>query len=90
VFGKTAAKALKRDYIPGGPGMSREEAEKLTWRPTMEHEVHQCGRQTGDDYPQSGPIYCGDVADFIAISPSGSVMAVCKRHATDKIRATNG
>lgn len=42
----------------------------------------RCPRQTGDDYPQSGPIYCGDPAFVVADSAehSGGCYIMCKRH----------
>jgi len=42
----------------------------------------RCARQIGDDYPQSGPIYCGNPAVLIAdsIERPGAYYVVCKRH----------
>lgn len=76
---KTEARALVdklRDYIPGGKPVSNPQA--LQWRSTTELEIHHCGVQTGSDI-QSGPYYCGTIADFMAVVPEG-VVAICKKH----------
>lgn len=41
----------------------------------------RCARQTGDDWPQSGPIYCGRPVVAIADSKErpGAYYAMCKR-----------
>jgi hypothetical protein len=65
-----------RDYIPGGKPV---DVQSLTFRRTHEHEVLLCGTRTGHDI-QSGPFYCGAVADWFAPVPEGAV-AVCDRHA---------
>ncbi len=77
---KTEARALlekTRDYIPGGK-QPVPEPRALPWRPTTELEIHHCGVRTGDDI-QSGPYYCGAIADFVATVPNG-LAAVCKKH----------
>ena len=77
---KTEARALvskMRDYIPGGK-KPVSSPHTLQWRPTMELEIHHCGVQTGNDI-QSGPYYCGAIADFVATVPEGTA-AVCKKH----------
>lgn len=71
-----------RDYLPrGGRALRQEEIRSLQFRETAEHEIYHCGCQTGDDI-QSGPYYCGAIADFVANAPDGSsgVVAVCGRH----------
>jgi hypothetical protein len=74
---KEEAKALrKRDFIPNG---ERVDIRTLTFRETGEYEVYQCCFPTGND-PQSGPFYCGDIADFTADVDGGGVVAVCQRH----------
>jgi hypothetical protein len=76
---KTEARDLlkkTRDYIPGGKPVSNPQI--LQWRPTTELEIHHCGVQTGDDL-QSGPYYCGALADFVAEVPEGTA-AVCRKH----------
>ena len=80
---KSDAKKLveqMRDYIPGG---KPTDIRSLTFRRTHEHEVLLCGTRTGDDI-QSGPYYCGAIADWAAsVSESLSstaVVAVCNKH----------
>ena len=69
--------AQMRDFIPGGKPVA--DIRALTFRCTTEHEVLLCGTQTGDDI-QSGPFYCGAIADWAAVTADGTV-AVCDRHA---------
>lgn len=82
---KTEARALKRafaDYVPrGGKPLTQDQIGKLVFRATLEHEIYHCGTQTGDDI-QSGPYYCGDIADFVAPAPvpGGGVVALCGKH----------
>ena len=76
---KTEARALvdkMRDYIPGGGPVSRPQT--LQWRPTTELEIFHCCVQTGSDI-QSGPYYCGTLADFVATIPGG-IVAACEKH----------
>ncbi len=76
---KTEARALldkMRDYVPGGKPVSDPQA--LSWRPTLESEIYHCGTRTGNDI-QSGPYYCGTIADFVAEVPDGTA-AICKKH----------
>ena len=78
---KTEARTLQknlRDYIPGGKALSRDQVEQLVFRETTEVEIYHCCRQTGDDL-QSGPGFCGALADFIAPVPNGLV-ALCGPH----------
>ena len=68
-----ARKLLKGDFIPGGKAV---DVRDLTFRKTLEHEVFQCCARTGYD-PQSGPFYCGDVAELVAeIEKDGIVTGV--------------
>lgn len=77
---KTEARnLLKGDYIPNGKRVDSEVMRTLQFRRTFEHEVYRCGRSTDYD-PQSGPIYCGGLAEFIAVTDNG-VVALCQRHA---------
>jgi hypothetical protein len=70
---KSEAKQLQRDFIPTG---KRVDIHTLEFRRTHPDEIYQCCVQTGSDYPQSGAIYCGRVAEYIAFTPGGSV-AMC-------------
>jgi hypothetical protein len=76
---KLEAKALvekMRDYIPGGKPV---DPSRLIFRPTSNTgAVHLCGVRTGEDI-QSGPYYCGKVADWFATTADGTV-AICDRH----------
>ena len=74
---KTEAKnLLKGDFIPGGSTVSLDELRQLEFRETTENEVYQCCAQTGTDI-QSGPGYCGDIAEFVAFFDDGEVIAMC-------------
>jgi hypothetical protein len=65
VISRSEAKEFTRqakDYIPGGAIV--KEPDKLVWRRLEDHEeVSFCCVQTGYDL-QSGPMYCGAVADW--------------------------
>jgi len=80
---KIAKELIDGDFIPND---ERVDIRELTFRRTQEHEVFRCCRSTGCD-PQSGPLYCGDIAEFIAlVKIKGSVMVVslCERHRPPK------
>ena len=75
---KSEAKRLveeMRDYVPKGKPV---DVTKLTFRRTREYEILLCGTRTGHDI-QSGPYYCGAVADWVAAT-SGGLTAVCDKH----------
>lgn len=77
---KTEAKELlKGDYIPKGKRVDPEVLRMMQFRRTFEHEVYRCGRHVQYD-PQSGPIYCGCLAEFVAVTDNG-IVALCQRHA---------
>jgi hypothetical protein len=79
---KTAARTLQKnlqDYIPKGKALSRDQVARLVFRETTEFEIYHCGTRTGDDI-QSGPYYCGAIADFVAPAPEGGIVAICGRH----------
>lgn len=79
---KTALRAFQksfRDHIPAGEALTREQVARLVFRETSEFEIYHCNMKTGDDI-QSGPYYCGDVADFVAPGPGGGVVTLCRRH----------
>ena len=79
---KTDARQLLknlRDYIPKGKTLTRDQITQLVFRETSEFEIYHCGTRTGIDY-QSGPYYCGAIADFVASAPDGGIVAICGRH----------
>jgi hypothetical protein len=76
------AEKLQGDYIPNGPRISHDEWQKLVFRRAKPDEIHQCAMQVDNDM-QSGPIYCGKIAEYVAfpVGPDGvGIAAVCKRH----------
>jgi len=75
---KALARQLQSDYIPGGRQLSEEEFKKLRFRRTLDDEIRQCGCSSSSD-PQSGPIYCGNVAEWVAPTEDG-ILALCSRH----------
>jgi len=74
---KAFAKSLQGDYAPGGTPVATDECTH--WRMIGDNEVERCGRLIGYDV-QSGPVYCGDVADFGATAPNGEPVFICARH----------
>lgn len=80
---KDAAKQLQRDWIPDGvrnkaPAVDIHDKQ---FRHTSQYEVYRCCRQSNYD-PQSGPIYCGRVAEYITVEllEGGYVVALCENH----------
>lgn len=65
-----------RDYVPKGKPV---DVAKLMFRRTHEHEILLCGTRTGDDI-QSGPYFCGAVADWVAVTSDDGLAAVCDKH----------
>jgi len=72
---KDQARKLRGDYIPTGKPV---DIRTLRFRKTKDHEILLCCRPTSNDI-QSGPIYCGDVSEFVAENDEGYV-ALCMRH----------
>jgi len=85
---KLKAQQLQKDFVPGGKRVMLGEVE---FRPTRPDEVYQCCVQVGTDYPQSGPIYCGRVAEYVSTDPDGSYVALCgqRRHVPVKLATAN-
>ncbi len=55
---------------------------QLKFKRTLENEVYRCCMQVGYDW-QSGPIYCGDIAEYVSPSVEGNlryIAALCERH----------
>lgn len=76
---KKFAKRLQSDFVPDGRALSSKEVAQLRFRRTRSHEVYQCAARTGHD-PQSGPIFCGRVAEWVAYTDDG-ILALCEgRH----------
>ena len=59
---KENARKLQGSFVPAGEPIA---ASELLFRRTLECEVYRCCRKTAFD-PQSGPIFCGQVAEFVA------------------------
>ena len=76
---QTARELLKGDFIPDGKPV---DIRGLKFRRTRDDEVLQCCMPTGYD-PQSGPFYCGDIAELVAfVEEDGQVVgsvALCNR-----------
>lgn len=75
MFTKEAARRLQRDFIPGGKSV---DISTLRFRKTDDHEIYQCCRKVSHDL-QSGPIYCGDIAEYFATTTDGYT-CLCQRH----------
>ena len=71
---------LNPDYIPKNLMYCGGKADMTNVR--VAPAGMRCPRQTGDDFPQSGPIYCGDPAAVIAdsVEKPGAFYVLCKRH----------
>lgn len=73
---ENAKSFLKKDFVPNGKSVK---IDTLTFRRTKDYEAYHCCRQRGYDI-QSGPTFCGDLAEYIAFAEDGSgVVALCKR-----------
>jgi len=72
---KDDAKKLRGGFIPG---VKPVDINTLVFRRTGNSEITRCCQPTSRD-PQSGLIYCGDIAEYIAPSQGGYV-ALCERH----------
>ena len=82
---KKRAEELQGDFVPGGKPI---DIHKLSFRIVKEHEIYQCCHRVAND-PQSGPIFCGRVAEYVTEIKDGEsdvtgVVALCKRHAPPK------
>lgn len=77
---KTLAKSLQGDFVPDGTSEFIIERGKTDWKELSEDQVHRCCTQTSYDV-QSGPIYCGNIADYFTIVGNDEIVTVCKKHA---------
>ncbi len=74
---KEVAERIRRGcFIPRGEEVVTDTLEFFSTGP---HEVHFCSEWVSND-PQSGPIYCGDIASKIAFTVQGNVVGLCGRH----------
>ncbi len=73
---KELARQLQRDYVPNGRAVNIEDFQGR-WRRTRDGEILQCGRSRSYDL-QSGPIYCGRVAEYVA-EMGDDQLILCKR-----------
>lgn len=72
---QAAKKLLEGNFVPSGESV---DIDTLNFRRTTESEVFQCCQHTGRD-PQSGPFYCGDIAELVAFVEKGYV-GICEQH----------
>jgi hypothetical protein len=74
---------LEADYIPGGEPVH----EVCNIREVPSGYFARCGTSTSYD-PQSGPIYCGGRATWMAdsVGGSGGVVLVCSKHKSSLTR----
>lgn len=80
---KTLAKQIEnKDFIPDGKRLKFEDIEG--WRETTEYEILYCCVQIDDDI-QSGPIYCGKVADYTSVDPNYTVH-LCSMHSPRRLK----
>jgi len=79
---KDLAKSLQREFFPKYNPSDEQNLQAISFRKTTENEIHRCCAETNYD-SQSGPIYCGDIADYISNSPlipSDKLFAFCEKH----------
>lgn len=74
---------MEGDYVPKGRSVSEKEFKTLEFRRTREDEVGRCACSWSND-TQSGPMYCGKLAEVIAVvNGKGSVpvstLYLCER-----------
>jgi hypothetical protein len=83
---KETIREFKKDFVPKEIGgiLSQKEYKSLKFRKTKSDELHRCGTIVGDDWPQSGYIYCGDIAEWINELENGYIVALCSKHAPTK------
>ena len=72
-----------RDYVPKGRIVTPDEVRKAPWREVEDGEICYCHQRVANDI-QSGPIYCGDLADFTADFPDNHCLSFCARHFRQK------
>lgn len=58
--------------------IEKEEPPIFIFRETEESEVLRCCCSSHADWPQSGPIFCGEIADYVAETYTGFVAVCCK------------
>lgn len=77
-----AQRALKEDYVPKGKPVRIKD---LTFRKLKDDEpVYQCCKPTAHDI-QSGPIFCGKIASYIAfVSAENGYVFLCENHPPPK------
>jgi hypothetical protein len=75
-----ARSILRADFIPNG---GHVDVRTLQFRRTSETEIFRCCKRVAHD-PQSGPIFCGHVAEFVARVDDSKVVALCERHPPPK------
>ena len=79
---KQLAKELQEGFIPDGEKwMNQADLKNLKFRRTTEEEVRRCCARVGKD-PQSGPIFCGRLAEYVAFREENGetfVIALCGR-----------
>lgn len=65
-------------YKPGGRLV--EEPKKLSWRTPRVNETDRCCYVIGYDADTKKPIFCGEIADYVAPTGPGRATALCARH----------
>lgn len=76
---KEVAKKLREGhYVENGIEITHKEFKKLKFRKTNSTEIERCATIIGDD-SQSGPLYCGDIAEYVGKRKKG-ILWLCERH----------
>lgn len=71
-------KLQKGDFIPNGARLTEKDLQELKFRKTHRTEIQRCAMAIGND-SQSGLLYCGDVADYVAKTKTG-ILCLCEKH----------
>ncbi len=79
-------KVMSSDFVPDGTVMSFDKIHKegIAFRKLSRDEVWRCCRMTSEDI-QSGPIYCGKMAQLLGALPDSTFIALCDAHANNSV-----
>ncbi len=81
---KETIKEFRRNFVPKGRTLSKDELRSLKFRRTRDDELCRCTAIIGDDVQIIGHIFCGEVAEWINITNNDKYVYLCERHAPHK------
>ncbi|MDD3498200.1 MAG: hypothetical protein PHH24_01685 [Candidatus Moranbacteria bacterium] len=74
-----AKELLRGDFVPNGYIIN---LDALEFRRTKDDEVYRCCESTGGYDPQSGPFYCGEIAEIVAFCENNGIpgyVGICEK-----------